>query len=63
MTEENHQAADGSTPDTPLTGKEFAEYLAIRTQERLAELPLAERAKRLAATRQFVDDAKAGQAL
>ena len=49
------------SPDPPLTREEFADYLAIQTQERLAKLSAAERAKRLAAITQSVADAKAEQ--
>ena len=62
MTGEKTPGRQRPISDTPLTREEFAEYLAAHTQEHLAKLSPAERAKRLVAIKQSVADAKAEQA-
>ena len=62
MTGRNDETADGSIPDTRLTREEFAECLAIQTEERFARLSLAERTERLTAMKQLVAGARAEQA-
>ena len=61
MTGRNDEVADGSIPDTPLTREEFAEYLAMRTQELLARVFPAQGTQRLAAIKQIVAGAKVEQ--